>query len=397
MTILSFIHFESLSCLLDNEESPADIVPTVQEQATLLRNATEQVTNALLEASKYQAALDQRVRELEEALGSASQEVKNLKEENAELKDNLREAETDIKLLSQDQELLRKELELEISSNKRLQTELNEFEHRAEDFQRLDEIINSFSKQKEQCADLQKQLQTFENRAEDFKHLDETVNDLNEQKKQYAELQEQLEASKVTEQQLEHSKATIEKLKGRIRGLEDERDLKGPLLQTAVDVRRRFMIQAREKLYPGTLAEATDAGNIKIGDMAAHNGDGLADEALLLAGFLTGERWTAIFGMLYGKKPGEFAEYPCGLRRLKDCEVTIRTLQPVRGARPCFQARSEAEALILAITQEYEKDNDRAERRSLVQNSITRVVQLTEEIVESARGSLIFPMPVEES
>ncbi len=45
----------------------------------------------------------------------------------------------------------------------------------------MDEIINSFNKQKEQCADLQKQLQTFENRAEDFKHLDETVNDLNEQ------------------------------------------------------------------------------------------------------------------------------------------------------------------------------------------------------------------------
>jgi hypothetical protein len=40
----------------------------------------------------------------------------------------------------------------------------------------------------------------------------------------------------------------------------------------------------------------------------------------------------------------------------------------------------------LAITKEYEKDGDGAESSSIVQNSIQRVEQLTEEIVESARA-----------
>jgi hypothetical protein len=50
--------------------------------------------------------------------------------------------------------------------------------------------------------------------------------------------------------------------------------------------------------------------------------------------------------------------------------------------------------LILAILKEYEKDSDVAESSRIVQNFILRVEQLTEEIVENARGRVvgtIFP------
>jgi uncharacterized phage infection (PIP) family protein YhgE len=343
-----------------------------QDTISTLRKATEQATTVLSRASGAEAVLQQRVRELEDELrkakeqqSKATKEINALKDDNAELKDDIREAHTEIKLLSQDQELLQKELDLERSSNKRLQNELREFENRPEDFQHLGEILGTLDETKKQCKQLEKQLQV----------------------------------TKKTEQQLEHSKATIEKLTGRIWGLKDERDLKEPLVQTAVATRRNFMLQAREKLSRD-LGEDLDTEYVKPGDSAAHRGDGLADEALLLAGFLDNERWASIFEELYGTKLGEFADVPRGLRRAKDCEVTIRVVQSVRGARPSFQARSEAEAMISAITKEYEKDGDSAESSLIVQNSIQRVEQLTEEIVESARGRLagrIFSEPIEKS
>jgi myosin heavy subunit len=344
-----------------------------QDTISTLQKATEQATTVLSRASGAEVALQQRVRALEDELrkakeqqSKAAKEVNALKDDNAELKDDIREAHTEIKLLSQDQELLQKELDLERSSNKRLQNELREFEN---------------------------------NRPEDFLHLDEILGTLDERRKQCKQLEKQLQVTKLTEQQLEHSKATIEKLTGRIWGLKDERDLKEPLVQTAVATRCRFMLQAREKLSRD-LGEDLDTEYVKLGDSAAHRGDGLADEALLLAGFLDSERWASIFEELYGTKLGEFADVPRGLRRAKDCEVTIRVVQSVRGARPSFQARSEAEGTILAITKEYEKDGDGAESSSIVQNSIQRVEQLTEEIVESARGRLadrIFSEPIEKS
>jgi hypothetical protein len=143
-----------------------------------------------------------------------------------------------------------------------------------------------------------------------------------------------------------------------------------------VAIRRNFLNQAREKLSLGQ-AEAFVAEYETGGNAVVYGGDGLADEALLLGGYFEG---------LYGMKAGEFGTCPKGLRRVKDCEVTIKVVQVVRGAPPSFTERSEAEAQIRTIKQMYEKDNEGAERDAIVQSGVARVEALTEEIVKAARG-----------
>jgi chromosome segregation ATPase len=204
----------------------------------VLRQATEQAATALLKSSEAQDALRRRVAELEAEIKKAmndretlTKELNELKEENAELQDDLRAGQTEIKLLSQDQELLQKELDLERSSNKRLQNELREFEHRAEDFQHLDEILDT----------------------------------LNEKAKEYTQLEEQLQATKSIEPRFGQSQAMIEKLRGCIWGLKDERDLKEPLVQTAVAIRTRFIKQARKKLS-GEWGEELNAEYLRFGE-----------------------------------------------------------------------------------------------------------------------------------
>jgi hypothetical protein len=143
--------------------------------------------------------------------------------------------------------------------------------------------------------------------------------------------------------------------------------------------------QAREKLSLGQ-AEVFVTEYETGGNAVVYGGDGLADEALLLGGYLDSEEWGEVFEALYGKKAGEFNACPKGLRRVKDCEVTIKVVQVVRGARPSFTERSEAEAQIRAIKQMYEKDSEGAERDAIVQSGIIRLEELTEEIVQAARG-----------
>jgi len=337
----------------------ADIVPLAQEQAVAaLRQATEQAIDALLGSSLTQKALEQRVAALEE---------------------DLSEARDEIKMLGQDLKLREKELDLEISSNKRLQAELKENEIRAEAFHSFEEIL----KQKDKyIAELQQRLKDSEQQQEQTKT------------NECAKLEEQLQTS---EQQLEKSNTTIEKLKGRIWGLKDERDLKEPLVQVGVAIRRQFLIQAKDKSFGRSLDQASDVEHIKRGNAAAYEGNGLADEALLLAGFWDMKEWKEFFvNNLYGVQPGEYASCYQGYQRARNCWVTVQTVRPGRGAKPCFLARSEVDRRTLEIFQEYARDGDAADVDPGVQKSIARVEKLTEEIADSVRGGpvgLIFPAP----
>jgi hypothetical protein len=214
---------------------------------------------------------------------------------------------------------------------------------------------------------------------------------MEELSQQVSELEVKLQGSKSAEEQFEQIKAAIDDLRQEIAVLERQSELEEPLVQKAVTLRRRFMIQARAKLSRDG-AEQVAAEYEKHGNSAVHGGDGLADEALLLAGFLDSEQWGEVFELLYGKKPGEFGACPQGLRRAKDCDVTLKVVQCVRGARPSFKARSEAEGKIRAIMDRYAKDGEGAELCATTQSSIARVEDLTEEIVVSARGGPLAPI-----
>jgi hypothetical protein len=370
---------------------------------------------ALREASEQAAA----------AQDALLQRVSELEENNSRLKDSLDDAKTEIKLLSQDQELLKKELELEISSNKRLQQDIKEFENLDEEFRRLENILGNLQEKTEQCEDLEKQIEASKSNEVQFEQSKGTIERLNkhiselevelkasestekqlrqhkaameELSQQVSELKVKLQGSKSAEEQFEQSKATINNLKQEIARLERQSEFEEPLVQKAVALRRRFMIQARGKVSRDG-AEQVAAEYGKHGNFAVHGGDGLADEALLLAGFLDNEQWGKVFESLYGKKPGEFGACPQGLRRIRDCDVTLKVVQCVRGARPSFKARSEAEGKIRAIVDRYSKDGEGAERCAITQSSIAKVEELTEEIVVSARGGPLAPLwPLEET
>jgi len=306
------------------------------------------------------AALETELRKTRQDMFKAANEAKTLKDENTQLEDDLSDAKDEIKMLSQDMELKQKELELEIGSNKRLQEDIKELEQQPEEYQHSEELVNSLNDKTKQCAELETQLHT-------------------------------------AEQQIEQGKATIEKLKGRIWGLKDERDLKEPLVQVGVAIRRQFLIQAREKCFRGSITKS-DAEDVKRGYAAAYEGDGTADEALLLAGYLDMQEWKEVTSSLYGAAPGEFAGCYQGYQRARNCWVAVQAVQPGRGACPCFKARSEVERRTAEIFKEYEKDGDAAEGSSTVQSSIAKVERLTKEIMESVRGpaGLIFPVPEEE-
>ncbi len=85
--------------------------PAGQAAIEALRVATDQAAKALYQYSMEQSRLRLRIAELEA--------------DNARLADQLGDAQIKVKILTQDQELLEKELELEKSSNKRLQEELD--------------------------------------------------------------------------------------------------------------------------------------------------------------------------------------------------------------------------------------------------------------------------------
>jgi hypothetical protein len=294
-----------------------------------------------------------------------TKEIEALKQENAQLVEDLAEAKHDVKLGHQDIAILRSELQLEKKSNKRLQEELDDLHKQPKKFEAVDSTMKLLQELTRQSANFKKELEI-------------------EVAKALAEYGDNMEETKAL---CESQRSTINTLEAQIIDLLGDRDMREPLLWNGISIRSRFMVQARETLFRD-FVEDIDTDLVKIGNSAAHGGDGLADEALLLTGELPREKWSKIFEGVYGKKPGEFGSCPDGLQRVLNCSATIKAVKIAKGGNPCFRVRNEAEKLARTILEEYTKNSESAESSADIQDSIKTLEQSTSEIVHSARGKI---------
>ncbi|PMD36963.1 hypothetical protein L207DRAFT_384689, partial [Hyaloscypha variabilis F] len=92
-----------------------------------------------------------------------------------------------------------------------------------------------------------------------------------------------------------------------------------------VAIRKRFLEQARSVL-PGRSWGSPEKAVIDLGNAAAHFGNSEADAALFTYGYLEGREYEALFKAIYQLKPNPSRFYAPYLRKLRDCEATIRTM-----------------------------------------------------------------------
>lgn len=113
----------------------------------------------------------------------------------------------------------------------------------------------------------------------------------------------------------------------KVKDLEEDISNNKPLVQIAVHIRMRFLAQAR-----GIIIEnSADRENalFRLGKAAAHRSNGKVDEAMFMSGLVEdADRWEQVFVELYGKRPGHYGDMPEGLRRVIDCDASLRSCRP---------------------------------------------------------------------
>jgi hypothetical protein len=113
------------------------------------------------------------------------------------------------------------------------------------------------------------------------------------------------------------------------------------LVIIGVAIRKRFLEQARSVL-PGRVYISEDEkvfetwgspekAVIDLGNAAAHFGNSEADAALFAYGYLEGREYEALFKAIYQLKQNPSRFYAPYLRKLRDCEATIRTMNVSTG------------------------------------------------------------------
>jgi hypothetical protein len=319
---------------------------------------------AIIDARELKKSNDNRLRENkgQQRRITADQErytkeIHSLKEDNAEPRDDIREAEIKIKSLFQELKTIREELDAHINLGDSLVAENAEWKVRADDFARLEEIQSNLAEKTFRCRELEAELQEQKLSTKQLEHIEDT--------------------KALCRRQI----ATIDDLRAQVADLQEDREVKESLVRNGAAIRIRYMIQARDKLFKDS-AEDSDAEFVKVGNSAAHGGDGLADESLFLAGFLDRDKWSKVLKLYMA----EFIHCPPGLRKARNCHATIQVVQPVKRARSTTQQRREAQLLLATINTEYESYGGAAENGEIVGRYLKWLETLTDKIVEVDRG-----------
>jgi hypothetical protein len=187
------------------------------------------------------------------------------------------------------------------------------FESRFAELEVLDRIEEYLETEREHNRELMGEVRELEKKTAKLPHLEDMEKDLI-----------------LRERQCREFLLKIEDLEDKVAELEEDRDIKAPLLEKAIDIRVRFMVQARNLLFDTPLSD-NDREKVRIGNASAHGGCGLADEALFLAGIVDQDEWSQTFEQLYDKKPGEFVQYLPNHRKAADCKATVQTVMAVDG------------------------------------------------------------------
>jgi hypothetical protein len=182
------------------------------------------------------------------------------------------------------------------------------------------------------------------------------------------------------------AESRIPALEAKIKELESDRDQNRMLFDVGVDIRVRFLQNAKKQLG---LRYEQNSDAIRKGNIAAHAGIGEADVILfqpcLLPNDLRVDLWH-IFVNLYGTHPLEYGSRPRKLLEAFDCEATLRTVIVInKGLRP-LREREQALGHIEIIKEKYQKlTRQQFEADEDVDRRLAQVKLLTDEIVEEDR------------
>lgn len=284
-------------------------------------------------------------------------------------------------LQKRNQELEAANMEIDTANLKQLDTEAK-YEEIVESLKlRLNEYI-------EKNAELTSDLEGSEGYARDAR-------------KKYKQLQAEYEESRHKLQQLQilseslqsttqEQNATILKVECRVKELEADRDSKAPLIKVALDIRSRYLEQAKAVDTETTWGKG-QKDVIECGNKAAHNAMGHVDKLLFRDDYLDrGRRFkmAKIFKNLYKSSPEQYGSMSEKMLKAIDCEATIRTVTVLNnGLRPLNERQLAVDQINILQAKHDKMSRDDFEKDEDVDRRLAHLIQLTGKIVIADRQS----------
>lgn len=246
--------------------------------------------------------------------------------------------------------------------------------------------VESFNRLLAHCRAMEDHISRLSYHADGARRELERLNfELQESQKENADLRADLEAAD------DYGKAKREDqkiLEARIAELEQDRDLKEPLLQVGVSIRARYLEMAK-KMAMGSPRADLDNSTIEKGNEAVHHAMGEVDAILFQGNLISAQaknRLTTPFMELYKLIPEDYDSRSKKMSQVINCEATIRTLNVLNeGNRPITQ-RQQALDQIEILHNKYAKlSKESFEADEDVGSRVDRLIALTSEIVEEDR------------
>ena len=246
--------------------------------------------------------------------------------ENEQLKAQTNDNKIDVENLCKDNRILvERNTTLEVERQRQVQMNLEAKEkhtRKANETARINTSITD--KLKADHAKKEKELLASHNREKEGLRKDLAKvhwRELDKKEKEVQRAEDELDAQAERHAKLER------RLRTRIETLQDDVELKAPLVKTGADIRLRWLANARlgDAKVPCSEAVRLQA-IVHTGNASAHDGDGCADAALLKTDFA----WEDIhdtYVALYGTTPKKFSLLSEREKELRDLKASVHMLK----------------------------------------------------------------------
>jgi hypothetical protein len=188
---------------------------------------------------------------------------------------------------------------------------------------------------------------------------------------------------------LSNQSETITELTEEVSRLKIDRDVLAPIVKIGVDIRLRYLEDARETAL-GVPRSDIDRAIIMNGNNAAHRANGVADAVLFKQELIPDENLIdakRIFEDLYRNPPSNYTCFTSRLDKLLDCRATIRMVKAVNNGTGSADRRDEHTEIVKQLVKTYkDMSNDKFEQDEEVGELMEKLEQLTDEIVEVDRS-----------
>jgi hypothetical protein len=234
----------------------------------------------------------------------------------------------------------------------------------------------------------------------DYDRVVEELEDARDLEREVDELRALRVSSKIelnkTRSDLSNAKArisnqseTITELTEEVSRLESDRDILAPIVKIGVDIRLRYLEDARETAL-GIPRGDIDRAIIMNGNNAAHRANVIADAVLFKQELIPDENLIdakRIFEDLYCNPPSNYTCCSPRVDKLLDCRATIRTVKAVNNGTGSADQRDEHMEIVNQLIKMHKDiSDDKFEQDEEVRELIEKLEQLTDEIVEVDRS-----------